>query len=108
MILKTEMKILQKCTYNYINADVTGMKSYMMKIKWKQLQNKNMEEMWCIFSNILNKYRNVCTKGWEKKKITCGWTVQHIKHKKQHTKYDIYNKLKTESNNNKNNNNAFI
>ena len=36
MILRTEMKTVQKCTYNYINADVLGMKSYMMRIKWKE------------------------------------------------------------------------
>ena len=48
MILRTEMKTVQKCTYNYINADVLGMKSYMTRIKWKEeLQNKNIEEMWC-------------------------------------------------------------
>ena len=28
MILRTEMKTVQKCTYNYINADVLGMKLY--------------------------------------------------------------------------------
>ena len=28
MILSTEMKTVQKCTYNYSNADVIGMKSY--------------------------------------------------------------------------------
>ena len=44
MILRTEMKTVQKCTYNYINADVLGMKSYIMKIKWKEeLQNKNIK-----------------------------------------------------------------
>ena len=49
MILKIEMKTVQKCTctYNYINADVIGMKSYMLRIKWNEkLQNKNIEEMW--------------------------------------------------------------
>ena len=59
MILRTERKTVQKCTYNYINADVLGMKSYMMRIKWKEeLQNKNIEEMWCTFSIIFNKCRN--------------------------------------------------
>ena len=34
-------------------------------------------------------------------KKKCGWTVQHIKHKKRkHTKYDIYKKVKTESSRN--------
>ena len=38
------MKTVQKCTYNYINADVIEMKSYMKKIKWnKELQNRNMK-----------------------------------------------------------------
>ena len=59
MILRTEMKTVQKCTYNYSNADVIRMESYMMRIKWnKELQNKNIEGMWCIFSSILNKCRN--------------------------------------------------
>ena len=36
-----------------------GMKSYMMRIKWKEeLKNKNIEEMWCTFLIILNKCRN--------------------------------------------------
>ena len=33
MILRTEIKTVQKCTYNYSNADVIGMKSYMRRIK---------------------------------------------------------------------------
>ena len=46
MILRTEMKTVQKCTYNYSNADVIGMKSYIRGIKWnKELRNKNIEEM---------------------------------------------------------------
>ena len=58
-ILRTEMKTVQKCTYNYSNADVLGMKSYMMRIKWKEeLQNNNIEEMWCTFLSILNQCRN--------------------------------------------------
>ena len=59
MILRTEMKTVQKYTYNYSNADVIGMKSYMRRIKWnKELQNKHIEEMRCTFSSILNKCRN--------------------------------------------------
>ena len=72
------MKTVQKCTYNYINADVMGMKSYMMRIKWKEeLQNKNIEEMWCTFSSILNKCRNkyVPKKTGRRKKNPCGWIV---------------------------------
>ena len=45
IIIRTLMKTLQKCTYNYSNADVIGMKSYIRRIKWnKELQNKNIEE----------------------------------------------------------------
>ena len=59
MNFRTEMKTVQKCTYSYSNADVIGMKSYMMRIKWKEeLQNKNTEEMWCTFLSILNNCRN--------------------------------------------------
>ena len=86
MILRTEMKTVQKCTYNYSNADVIGMKSYMRRIKWnKELRNKNIEEMWCTFSSILNKCRNkyVPKKTGKRKKKQCGWTVQHMKHKKE-------------------------
>ena len=36
MILRTEMKAVQKCTYNYINADVLGMKSYMTELNGKK------------------------------------------------------------------------
>ena len=71
MILRTEMKTVQKCTYNYINADVMGMKSYMMRIKWKEeLQNKTLRKMWCTFLSILNKCerKKVCAnEDWEKK-----------------------------------------
>ena len=34
MTLRTEMKTVQKCTYNYISADVIEMKSCIKKIKW--------------------------------------------------------------------------
>ena len=58
----------------------------MKRIKWtKELQNKNIKEMPCTFSSILNKCRNKYvpkkTGGGEKKQ--CGWTVKHIKHKKE-------------------------
>ena len=75
MILRTEMKTVQKCTYNYINAYVIGMKSYMMRIKWKEeLQNKNIEELWCTFSSIFNKCRNkyVPKKAGRRKKHVDG------------------------------------
>ena len=59
MILRAEIKTVQKYTYNYSNADVIGMKSYMKRINWnKELQNKNIKEMWCTLSSILNKCRN--------------------------------------------------
>ena len=46
MILRTEVKAVQKYTYNYSNADVIGIKGYMRRIKWyKELQNENIEEM---------------------------------------------------------------
>ena len=32
MILRTEMKTAQKCTYKNSNADVIGMKTYMKKM----------------------------------------------------------------------------
>ena len=41
MIFRTEMETIKKCTYNYINDDVIGRKSYVNRIKWnKELQNK--------------------------------------------------------------------
>ena len=90
------MKTVQKCTYNYINADVLGMKSYMMRIKWKEeLQNKNIEEMWCTFLSILNKCRNKKT-GRRKKKPMWMDSAAHKAQNRKHTKYDIYKKFKTE------------
>ena len=71
MILITEMKTVHKCTYHYIKADVIGINSFMMRIKWKEeLQNKNIEEVWYTFSSILNKCRNkyVPTKAGRRKK----------------------------------------
>ena len=61
MILRTEMKTLQKCTYNYSNADVIGMKSYMRRIKWnKELQNYYVPKK---------------TGRKRERKKQCGWTV---------------------------------
>ena len=40
------------------------------------------------------------TRLGEERKKHCGWILQHIKHKKKHTKYDIYKKLKTKSSRN--------
>ena len=96
MILRTDMKTVQKCTYNYSYADVIGMKSYMRTIKW----NKNIEEMWYIFSSILNKCRNkyVAKKtGRRKKKTMCMDSAAHKAQKIKHTKYDIYKNVKTEN-----------
>ena len=52
----------------------------------------------CILNKCRNKY--VPKKTGRRKKNPCGWIVQHIKHKKKHTKYDIYKKIKTESSRN--------
>ena len=58
MILRTEIKNVQKCTYNYGNANVIGMKRYTKIFKYNtSLQNRNIEEMCCIFLSILNKCR---------------------------------------------------
>ena len=93
LLLRTEMKIVQKCTYNYINANVIGMKSYMVRIKWKdELQNKNIEEMWHTLC-ILNKCRNtfVPKKAGRRKKEKTMWMESSAPkaQKIKHTKYDI-------------------
>ena len=78
MILRTEMKTVQKCTHNYINACVMGMKSYMMRIKLKEeLQNKNKK-------SILNKCRNkyVPKKTGRKRKHTKYLHLQEVINRK--------------------------